>query len=57
MNSIIDFDLLKKQEELREEISCIKEEIDVLDMLLTKLQYEYYEVNSKINSSVQQKLG
>ncbi len=53
MNSIIDFDLLKKQEELREEISCIKEEIDVLDMLLTKLQYEYYEVNSKINSSAQ----
>ncbi len=53
MNSVIDFDLLKKQEELREEISFIKEEIDILDMLLTKLQYEYYEVNSKINSSAQ----
>lgn len=48
MSSVNKFDLNQKHEELHKEMLQIKEEIEILNILLKKTQYEYYEVDNII---------
>lgn len=51
MSSIIKFELLQKHEELHDEMLQLQEEIDILNLLLKKVQSEYFEVDSKIRKN------
>lgn len=53
MSSVVSFELIQKHEELREEIVQLQEEIDILNLLLKKVQSEYFEIDNKINKNQQ----
>ena len=53
MGSVINFELLQRQEELLKEMVELQEEIDILRLLLKKVQSEYYEIDNKIKKNQQ----
>lgn len=51
MSNVIKYDLIKRREELLDEIDKLHEEIDILNILLKKAHSEYMSIGNKIKIS------
>lgn len=50
MNNTVNFELLQKREELRDEIRKLETELEITNLLLKKVKLEYVRLETKIKA-------